>query len=249
MALPTVKKNSRIFVHNLNSKPYIDMTLKFLKDVNIKIQHDNYDRFIIPGNQKYDIGKYQIEGDWSSASFLMVAGAIGGSIQISGLSLDSKQADKKILEALQSSGALISFKNNSIKVEKHNLRAFSFDATDCPDLFPPLVALACNCNGKSYIKGIERLFFKESNRAEALKRVFTTLGAKMRISTNLMEVEGQKLKGGTIHSFNDHRIAMAAAISAITASNEVLIQKSECVSKSYPGFFNDFKSIGGQVYE
>jgi 3-phosphoshikimate 1-carboxyvinyltransferase len=249
MALPKAPKDSRLTVIDLKSTPYIDMTLALLKAFGVEVEHSNYQSFFIKGNQTYNIGEYRVEGDWSGASFLLTAGALGGSVTVTGLDTHSPQADRKIVEALMAAGAWVKMIGNFVEVAKRNLKAFDFDATHCPDLFPPLVALACNCKGTTVLTGVERLMHKESNRAMALEKEFSSLGAVVRIEGDRMEIKGKKLKGGTIDSHNDHRIAMAGAVAAINAEEDVTIQGYECVAKSYPDFFEDFSKIGGIVYE
>ncbi|MDQ1349926.1 MAG: 3-phosphoshikimate 1-carboxyvinyltransferase [Acidobacteriota bacterium] len=254
MALPKAPKDSRLTVTNLKSTPYIDMTLALLGAFGVQVRHVNYETFFINGNQIYACqkGEYRVEGDWSGAAFLLVAGAVAalaGGVTVTGLNRASPQADRKIIEALSSAGALVEMTGDSVTVRKDKLNGFYFDATHCPDLFPPLVALACNCEGTTVITGVERLVHKESNRAMVLEKEFSALGANIRIVGNRMEIEGGKLKGGVVDSHNDHRIAMAAAVAALNAQGDVTIQGDECVAKSYPDFFEDLKKIGGNVYE
>ncbi|MBI4646584.1 MAG: 3-phosphoshikimate 1-carboxyvinyltransferase [Bacteroidia bacterium] len=243
MALPIIDNDSFLHVKSLTSKPYIDMTIDLLKHFGIEIHNSNYEFFFISGRQKYHACKYTIEGDWSGAAFLLVAGAIGGEITVTGLNPDSKQADKKILEILKNSGAVIERAENHVKIIKNKLISFETDATDCPDLFPPLVVLAANCDGISEIHGTHRLLHKESNRATTLQKEFSALGIDISITDDKMLIRGGKIKGGIVDSHNDHRIAMAAAIASITAKEPVEILQAECVSKSYPGFFKDFDKI------
>ena len=191
------------------------------------------------------MGEYRVEGDWSGASFLVAAGAIGGSVKVTGLDTKSPQADRCILAALRAAGAEVKESADAVEISAGELCAFEFDATHCPDLFPPLVALACNCSGVTELKGVERLKFKESDRAAVLHKEFSALGAKISIAGDVMKIEGVKLNGGTIDSHNDHRIAMAGALAGINARAPVTILGAECVSKSYPDFFEDFVSIGG----
>lgn len=250
LAAPRAKDDTILNVHNLKSKAYVDITLRMLKQFGISVEQRKHEYFKIIGNQKYHVGEFSIEGDWSGASFLLVAGAITGSIVVENLDINSAQADKAILDALTAAGAQISILDeNTVQSNKNKLRAFSFDATDCPDLFPPLVALACNCEGTTKLKGVERLRHKESDRAAALEKEFRSLGAKIRIHGDDMEITGCSLRGGDVSSHNDHRIAMAAAVAALTAEGPVGIFGAECVSKSYPEFFEDVKSLGGNVYE
>jgi len=249
IALPAASRDSCLKVKNLKSTPYIDMTLTLLKSCGIRIENKDYKIFRIKGKQRYRVGEYRVEGDWSGASFLLVAGALGGDIRVTGLDPTSPQADRRIIDALQAAGAAVSLSSATIEIKKQSLSAFDFDATDCPDLFPPLVILACNCAGTTAIKGVERLKYKESNRAAVLQKEFTGLGARIRIEGDIMKIDGTKLTGGTVDSHNDHRIAMAGALSAINAAGEIAITGSDCVAKSYPDFFEDFSAIGGIVHE
>ncbi|MCD4745593.1 MAG: 3-phosphoshikimate 1-carboxyvinyltransferase [Bacteroidales bacterium] len=248
-ALPLVKNNSELLVHELKSKPYIDMTISLLKDFGIEIENSDYKQFKIKGNQTYKSCEYEIEGDWSGAAFMLVAGAIRGSIQVKGIKINSKQADKQILKVLERAGAKVIIKTNSIEIKKNELKGFLFDATDCPDLFPPLVALAAHCNGISIIKGVNRLKFKESKRAEVLKNEFSNLGIEINITDDDMIIKGGTVTEGTVFSNNDHRIAMALSVASLLAKGVVGLKCPECVAKSYPEFFNDLKKIGGIIYE
>ena len=244
MALPLCQEDSTIEVSHLRSGPYVEMTLDVLRQFNISVSHNgNMEAFCIPGNQRYKACACTIEGDWSGTSFMLVAGAIGGSIRVKGLRMDSRQGDKAILEALERSGAKVEFQDDSVSVEKNRLKAFEIDATDCPDLFPPLVALSAHCEGKSTIYGVERLKHKESNRALALASEFSKLGIELQLFEDRMEVRGGRIKGTPITTHNDHRIAMACAVAALESEGETVIDNPACVFKSYPSFFDDLESL------
>lgn len=243
MALPLCGKDSHIDVVNLKSWPYVELTLEVLGDFGIKITHEEMQHFDIPGNQEYKAGAYEIEGDWSAAAFLLVAGAVCGQAEVKGLRKESAQADKAIVEAIEKAGADVTQSMDSVTVRKAGLAGFEFDATDCPDLFPPLAVLACSCKGRSVIYGAERLKHKESDRAAALASELGKIGADIKINGNQMEIEGKKLVGGKVDSHNDHRIAMACAIAGLGSENGVEIEGEDCISKSYPGFFKDLESM------
>jgi 3-phosphoshikimate 1-carboxyvinyltransferase len=247
MALPLADGDSEITVLNLKSKPYIDMTLQLLNDFGIKITREGYSKFYIPGRQKYISRPYEVEGDWSGGAFLLVAGALNGNIQVKGLRTGSRQSDTAILEALKSAGADLIPDTDVIRIKKSPLKAFEFDATECPDLFPPLAALAACCNGNTSIKGVSRLIFKESNRAEALREEFGKMNISIELQKDTMHVCGGKPSGARVSSHNDHRIAMALAVMALVAEGNVTVEGSECVAKSYPEFFNDLLKIGALV--
>ena len=249
MALPLAAGNSEIRVNNLKSKPYIDMTIQILKSFGISVENRDYSLFRIQGNQKYIPQSYTVEGDWSGGAFLLVAGAINGQLCVEGLRSDSMQSDKLIVNALENAGAHIISGENQIEITRSELKAFEFDATESPDLFPPLVALASYCEGISTIKGVSRLIYKESDRAKALQEEFGKMGIKIEIHNDLMFVIGGKPQGARVESHDDHRIAMAIAVSSLGATGKVSIRDSQCVAKSYPGFFDDLRHVGAVVHE
>lgn len=249
MALPLASKNSEIKVNNLKSKPYIDMTIQLLNSFGITIENSNYNLFKISGNQKYTPNTYIVEGDWSGGAFLLVAGAINGQLIIKGLRRDSKQSDMSILNALEMADAHLIIGDDQIEISKSELKAFEFNATQSPDLFPPLVALASYCKGISTIKGVSRLIYKESNRAETLKEEFGKMNIYIEINDDLMFVTGGQPQSARVESHEDHRIAMAVAVASLGATGRVSIRDSQCVAKSYPGFFDDLRNLGALVHE
>lgn len=239
-----------IEVSDLKSKPYIDLTLKVMEDFGMNVPDNRqYQRFVFKYRPMATVAtkplNYTIEGDWSNAAFFMVAGAIAGSVIITGLDVFTEQADKKILSALQDCGCRLSIQMESIEVSKQELKAFHFDATDCPDLFPPLVALAANCKGTTVIEGVHRLEYKESNRAKTLQQEFAKLGVEITIQDDKMIILKRQdpEERVMLDGHNDHRIIMACAVAALTAKNPVIIEGIEAVNKSYPRFFGDLESI------
>jgi 3-phosphoshikimate 1-carboxyvinyltransferase len=241
-----------IKVRNLKSKPYIDLTLEVMKQFGMKVpENKNYEEFIFhnePTNQSTNqLTTYTVEGDWSGAAFLLVAGAVAGPITVRGLDMSSAQADKKITDALMSANAGIAMEAKGIKLHPAAMTAFEFDATDCPDLFPPLVALAAYCKGITKIKGVSRLAHKESNRGLTLQQEFGKMGITVELKDDTMLVHGGKLKGNNVHSHHDHRIAMACAVAALKAEGETVIEGADAVNKSYPDFYRDLKSLKANV--
>ena len=244
-----------ISVTDLKSKPYIDLSLKVLKDFGYSIINNNYESFTInhvaQSAQKNSID-YTVEGDWSGAAFLLVAGAIAGDITVKGLDVQSTQADKAILQALVDCGCQLSIQAEQINVASPplggSLKAFHFDATDCPDLFPPLVALASYCTGKTVIEGVSRLAHKESNRGLTLQDEFAKMGVEIVLQDDIMIVNGGNgLRGATVHSRHDHRIAMACAVAGLKADGAVVIEEAEAINKSYPNFYQHIEKLGAVV--
>jgi 3-phosphoshikimate 1-carboxyvinyltransferase len=234
-----------INVIDLKSKPYIDLTLTVMANFGFNIVNDNYERFIITPktNRENEDIQYTVEGDWSSASFLLVAGAIAGSVKLSGLDIHSAQADKAIMKVLELCGAKINNTKDFLEIIKTDLHAFEFDATDCPDLFPPMAALAAYCKGTTKIKGIHRLAAKESDRAKTLQDIFGKMGINILLENDEMIIEGGKIKSAEVSSHHDHRIAMAAAVAALGADGNITIAEADAINKSYPQFFDDLKQL------
>ncbi|MFH0738032.1 MAG: 3-phosphoshikimate 1-carboxyvinyltransferase [Candidatus Micrarchaeota archaeon] len=242
MALPLCDDDSEILVRNLKSRQYVDMTISVLKAFGVAVETDGADRFMIKGRQGYRACRYLVEGDWSGAAFLLVAGAIAGDVTVRNLG-SAVQPDRAIVDVLIQAGAKVKSDNGVVHVEQANLKAFEYDANGTPDLFPSLAVLACSCEGRSVIHGVGRLRGKESDRAAALSFELGRIGARIRIEGDSMVVEGSRLYGGHIDPRGDHRIAMAAAIAALTSGGEVEIEKEGCVAKSYPDFFRDLASL------
>ncbi len=243
IASPYAQSDVTLLVNNLKSRPYIDITLDVMAEFGVKAENNGYSEFFIRSGQKYSPVDYLVEGDWSGAAFLLVAGAVGGEVTVGNIDVESPQADRAILDALKISGALVSVRGQEICVTRRPLKAFDFDATDCPDLFPPLVCLASYCKGETRIRGAGRLIHKESNRAETLREEFGKLGVSVTVEQDIMVVKGSGCKGGIVSSHGDHRIAMACAVAAIASENGVDIEGSEAVKKSYPDFFEDLQKL------
>lgn len=242
-------KDVAIDVKELKSKPYIDLTLLVLRSFGWEVNHQDHKRFTFNGTYTHkEIIEYKVEGDWSGAAFLLVAAAIAGDTVITGLDPFSTQADKAVLLALQSAGVHMSIEADQIEIRKSPLKAFHFDATECPDLFPPLVALASFCAGTTAITGALRLTHKESNRALTLQEEFGKLGVKITLQDDLMLIEGvETIKSAVTRSHHDHRIAMACAVAALRADGEVEIEDADAIRKSYPDFYDDMRQLGAII--
>jgi 3-phosphoshikimate 1-carboxyvinyltransferase len=246
-----------IQVQDLKSKPYIDLTLSVLNAFGWKVQHQQYERFEFLAHPPLAAHiDYTVEGDWSGAAFLLVAGAIAGPIKVKGLQLNSTQADKAVLQALKTAGASIEINEHTIHIGPAKdsagmdtqLKAFEFDATDCPDLFPPLVALAALCDGVTILHGVSRLAHKESDRGLTLQTEFAKLGIRIAFNQDSMMVYGGTgIHGAEVFSQHDHRIAMACGVAALCANGPITITDAEAINKSYTDFFVHLQHLGAKV--
>lgn len=244
LALPLAADDTTLHVRKAVSTPYLDMTIDTAAHFGVEICHNDYEEFYIPGAQRYCATEMNIEGDWSAAAMLLVAGAIAGEVTVRNVSMLSRQADTAICTALVRAGAAVINDQNSVTAISRPLQGFEFDATNCPDLFPALAALAAAADGVSVIRGTTRLTHKECNRSEAICEEYAKLGIEVDTSeSDVMRIRGGAIRSAHVWSHGDHRMAMSLAVAALRSGASVTIEGTECVAKSYPGFFEDMESI------
>mgnify|MGYP000431810305 CR=1 FL=1 len=236
-ACPLLAGDSEIEITSpMQSVGYVDLTLNTLSKFGIVVDNDHYQRFFIRGNQRYQSRDYTIEGDYSQAAFFKVANLIGNDIEICGLSDQSFQGDKVIDD----------FCDQIARAESE--QTLVLDCGDCPDIVPPLAVGVGLRKGKTRIVNIGRLKIKECDRLAATYSELSKLGANIKMGQDYLEFDGvQSFSGGQVSSFNDHRMAMALAIAATRATSPVIIDSKECVSKSYPDFWQVYTSVGGKI--
>ncbi len=246
-ALPLLEDDSRIIVEgDLQSGPYVDMTIRVLRDFGIEIRLSE-DGYMIPGGQRYTAPPvYQVEGDWSNGCFWLAAGAlVPGGVSVSGLDPSSLQGDKAILHLLSRFGAQTETSDREITVLPGRLCGIEIDAAQIPDMVPVLAVLACGARGKTTIRNAGRLRIKESDRLMSVSRVLADLGADITEMPEGLEIFGTgRLAGGSTDSWGDHRIAMMAAIASLICDEKVTITGSQAVKKSYPDFFRILEEAG-----
>ncbi len=248
-ALPLLKDDSKIIITTeLESKGYIDLTIDILNMFGIEIINNDYKEFIIKGMQIYKPCDYQIEGDFSQSAFFLVADAIGSDINLLGMNLNSHQGDKKIIEDLKQFGVEIKYENNILKAIPSKLNAATIDFSQSPDLGPAIAILASLSSGKTEFKNASRLRIKECDRISCVKEELEKLGINIKENPDGMIIEGKEnIKGGILNSHNDHRLRMSFSILATVATSDIVILNAECVSKSFPNFFEVFESLGGKI--
>jgi len=232
----------------LESRPYVDMSIDVLKKHGISIVESD-GNFRVPAPQKFVPASHQVPGDFSSAAFLIAAiGTAGDEITISGLCPYEFEPDSAILKIAPKIGLEVQQNGNSLSIRKGELDGFQFDASNNPDLVPPLEAIGCFANGSSEIRGVKRLSYKESNRLQTLPSELAKMGAKIHVEDNLIKIDGKReLTGATFDSQGDHRVAMSCAVASLGARGESVIRNTETVAKSYPEFFQDLSRLGVQL--
>ncbi len=233
-AASCLKGDSEIIVKGeTQSESYINLTIDCLKQFNVDIIKTN-GGYLVKGSQKFISPKeIKVEGDWSNAAFFVV-GLLGNG-EVLNIDQHSKQGDKRIAEIVKS-------------YEQNDRTEFSFSAKDIPDLVPIMSVLACSKKAKTTITDCARLRLKESDRLSTTFEMITALSGDIKIDGDDIIINGNgTLSGGTVESHNDHRIAMAAAIASVIATDDIIIKDALAVEKSYPAFFEDFKKLGGQI--
>ncbi len=245
MALPLVGGGEVNIISPIVSANYIDITIDYLRLSNIYVNRIG-NTFSVSGDYRFP-SLHTVEGDWSAAAFWLCAGAMGlGKIAVHGLSCDSKQGDRRILDILRAMGFSVSDFGTVTPCAPCPDRVTA-DVSDIPDLFPPLAVLAAGAIAETRLTGTSRLRFKESNRLRAVDIMLTSMGIRTDRSNDAFTVFGGKSSGAALSAFNDHRIAMSAIIAACAASSPSSLDDISCISKSYPDFIHDFKSLGGQI--
>ncbi len=240
LALPLCEGESEIeVIPPVESKPYIDITTSVLSLFGVNVAENNN----IYKVKKSDFvsGDFTAEGDWSNAAFLLSLG-----VEVGGLDTGSTQGDRKILDVLSSFGAEIIQRNGTIQVNLSSLHGADVDASDIPDLVPVICAVASTAEGTTRIYNASRLRLKESDRIETTVRMVNSLGGEAHETDDGIIINGKKfLSGGTVDGCGDHRIVMSAAVASLKCENPVIIEGAQAVNKSYPEFFKDFNSLGG----
>ncbi len=234
---------------------YVDITTDVMQKFGIDIKKNDTSYFV-KGSQSY-VAKDEycdknaglcVEGDWSQAAFFICGGAINGELTVTNLNTNSYQGDKKIIDIMRAFGADITLKDHCVTVKKSELKSTDIDALDTPDLVPVVAVVAACASGVTNIYGVERLKFKESDRLESTAKMINSLGGSCSYTKDCMTIIGKNtLVGGTVDSFNDHRIVMASSIAALVCESETVINESNAINKSYSDFFNDYNSLGGKA--
>ncbi|GIM29528.1 3-phosphoshikimate 1-carboxyvinyltransferase [Clostridium polyendosporum] len=250
-ALPLLDGDSKIIITTeLESKPYVDLTLQMLNDFKVEVENHDYKEFAIKGNQKYIASDYKVEGDFSQVAFWLVAGLLGADIVCGGLKLDSLQGDKAILSIIEDMKGKLVIDGDKVQALPSKTKGAVIDASQCPDLVPVLTVLAALSEGTTEIINAARLRIKESDRLTAISTELKKLGADIEEKEDGLIIRGRdSLNGGEVHSWNDHRIAMAMAVASLKCNEPIIIKDADCVKKSYPHFWSDFKKLGGNINE
>lgn len=247
-ALPLLDGDSKIIIEGeVVSSNYIDITLGVLADFCINIKRTE-DGFFAKGNQEYVCPQsLEVEGDWSSAGFMLALGVLAGEVCISGLNQNSLQGDKVVTDLLLQAGADISFNEFGVIAKKSDLRAIEFDAKNCPDAVPIMATVLSFAKGTSKIRHVDRLRDKESDRLSAIRDMLADFGVRTEYADDELIFYGSEHRPCVTHGFNDHRMAMSAMVCAISTDGISTVRGVECINKSYPSFIEHIEALGANV--
>lgn len=239
LALPLIDGDSEVVLtSHLESRPYVDITIGCMRTFGGEVS-ETENSYTVKGGQVFSAHDCKVEGDYSQAAFFRVANSLGCDIKIDGLSEKSYQGDKQIMDICADA-----------ENADGTLNGFSIDCSDIPDLVPILTVLACFCKGKSEITNVARLRIKESDRLAAISDCLNRVGGKVMAFEDRLEIEGvESLSGGEIDCYNDHRIPMAMSVAAVKCVQPLILRGAQCVSKSYPNFFEHYNALGGKAEE
>jgi 3-phosphoshikimate 1-carboxyvinyltransferase len=245
---PLAQGPSEIIVENLHEKPYIEITLDWLRMQGIQFEQKGLDWFRIPGKQKYKAFDRQIPADFSTATFALCAAAITQSeILIKGLDFSDHQGDKKVFEFLESMGVELEHTDEGVIVKGKPLKGVEIDMNNTPDALPALAVTACFAEGQTKLYNVAQARLKECDRIAAITRELKKMGADIEEMENGLIIQCSKLQGSIVHGYDDHRMVMALTLAGMGAEGQTKVDTAQAVSVTYPGFYNDFKSLGAQL--
>ncbi len=245
LMLPLCGGGNLTVTGKFESKPYVDLTVKALKNSDVQITEDDR-TYSVRG--KYDLRDCLVEGDWSNSAFFLASGALGGDVRLTCLDKNSAQGDKEILNLLSEFGASVAADEKAATCKGAGLNAIKIDVSNIPDLVPILAVVSAGAKGKTEITGASRLKLKESDRLLTVSDMINNLGGKCECTQDSLVIDGTgELLGGEVDSCNDHRIAMSAAIAAAICKGPVVIKDAQAVNKSYPKFYEDLQSLGAKI--
>lgn len=234
---------------DFQSKPYVDITVQIMQKFGVNVQFKD-NTYVVESKTYLSPKSVKAGGDWSNAAFFACLGAISNQVSIGGLDINSAQGDRQIVQILNDFGAITSFENDCLTVKKNTLKGIKISVKDIPDLVPAIAIVGCFANGETTIYDAQRLRLKESDRIKSVVQMINCIGGNAQETENGIKILGKnRVTGGSVNSFNDHRIVMASAIASVLCDNGVEIIDAKAVEKSYVDFFNQIKILGVDAVE
>ncbi|MCD6046252.1 MAG: 3-phosphoshikimate 1-carboxyvinyltransferase, partial [Gammaproteobacteria bacterium] len=252
VSLPCASMDSEITVRDLHERPYVDMTLDWLKRLGIRYQHtaiENRDIYHIPGGQKHSAFKATIAGDFSSASYIIAAAVLcNGRVELHGLDMADPQGDKRLVYLLQKMGAAIEINTQGLIIEGGRpLKGLKIDADDIPDLLPTLAVIGTYAGGKMELTNVRQARIKETDRIHSMSEGLNRMGAKVTVYEDGMTIYPSALRGAKVKGYNDHRTVMALAVAGLCAEGKTEISDAHAIHKTFPNFVSLMQSLDANM--
>ncbi len=251
LALPLADGDSQIMLTTpLESVGYVDMTIAVMKSFGVNIQRTD-NGYFIKGNQQYLPQNYTVEGDWSQTAFFLCAGAIANAVSVGGVFANSLQGDRAITDILTQIGARLNHTDDAVTAATNKLNCIEVDASQIPDLVPVLAVTCALCKGTTIIKNCGRLRLKESDRIKSTVNAINMIGGNATEDGDTIIINGvEKFTGSggnIVDGCNDHRILMSMAVAAVGSAGDIIVSDAMSIRKSYPNFYEDYNSLGGNA--
>lgn len=249
IAAPVTKNDTEITVENLHEKPYVEMTLSWLRDQGIKFENKGLEWFKIPGRQRYKPFKALIPADFSTATFPLCAAAITKSdLTLKGLNFEDSQGDKAVFDHLRNMGLELDYGDEEVHIKNKDLKGIDIDMDATPDALPALAVVGCFAKGTTRLLNVEQARYKECDRIASIAKELKKMGARIEEQKDGLIIHESKLKGSVnLHGYHDHRMVMALSLAAMGAEGESVIDTAESVKITYPSFAEDFREIGADI--
>lgn len=245
---PLLEGDTELTVSNLHEKPYVEMTLKWLDEQQIRYEREGWECFRIQGNQGYHCFDKRIPGDFSSATFPLCAAAITPSkLLLRGLTMNDTQGDKAVVGMLESMGADIQIADDGILVSASKLVGCEFDLNNTPDALPALAVVGCYAQGQTVLKNVAQARIKETDRIKVIAEELTKMGAQIEEMEDGLIIHQSNLTGAHVHGHHDHRIVMALSLAAMMADGETKIDTAESVNITFPGYVDKMVQVGARM--
>ncbi len=249
LTTPLLKKSTHLKIVRLNEKPYIDMTLAWLKKMGIEYLKQGRNNFEIPGEQSYYGFESAIPADFSSAAFPLIAALVteGSSVLLKGLDMSDIQGDKKVFDIAKELGGLVTNEEGGIRVASSGIEGSEMDLNEIPDALPILSILGCHAEGKTSLINVQQARIKETDRITVMCNELKKMGADIEERPDGLVIKQSKLTGAVVEGHGDHRVVMALSIAGMMAEGETVITTAESVGVTFPGFLEKMKTLGADI--
>ena len=248
ISTPLLEEDTEIKVADLHERPYVEMTLAWLKGQQIDYSQEGWETFQVKGRQHYHQFDKRVPGDFSSATFPLCAAVVTpANLLLKGLDMNDTQGDKEVITMLRSMGADIRTAEEGILVSSSELTGCELDLNNTPDALPALAVVGCFARGETRLKNVAQARIKETDRIKVMAKELSKLGAKIEEMEDGLIIRQSKLKGTSVSGYHDHRVVMALSLAGMMAEGETEIDSAEAVDITFPGYVEKMCQLGARM--